>query len=200
MNSTGIIILAAGSSSRFGSTKQLVHFKGKTLLQHTIEEATEAGAEPIVVVTGANADEVSKEIKSEKAEIVFDKDWEQGIASGIVIGLKMVITLDNKIEKVIIAVCDQPFISSSLFQQLYQKQNEIAKYIVACCYADTIGTPALFTQKYFDVLMKLKGDEGAKKLMKTYSEDVAMVDFPKGYIDIDTKEDYENLLNGDPGP
>ena len=200
MNSTGIIILAAGSSSRFGSTKQLVHFKGKTLLQHTIEEATEAGAEPIVVVTGANANEISKEIKNEKIEIVFNKDWEQGMALGIIIGLKKAISLNNKMEKAIIAVCDQPFISSSLFQQLYQKQNESAKYIVACCYADTIGTPALFTQKYFDVLMKLKGDEGAKKLMKTYSEDVAMVDFPKGYIDIDTKEDYENLLNGDPGP
>jgi len=200
MNSTGIIILAAGSSSRFGSTKQLVHFKGKTLLQHTIEEATEAGAEPIVVVTGANANEISKEIKNEKIEIVFNKDWEQGMALGIIIGLKKAISLNNKMEKAIIAVCDQPFISSSLFQQLYQKQNESAKYIVACCYADTIGTPALFTQKYFDVLMKLKGDEGAKKLMKTYSEDVATVDFPKGYIDIDTKEDYENLLNGDPGP
>jgi len=200
MNSTGIIILAAGSSSRFGSTKQLVHFKGKTLLQHTIEEATEAGAEPIIVVTGANANEISKEIKNEKIEIVFNKDWEQGMALGIIIGLKKAISLNNKMEKAIIAVCDQPFISSSLFQQLYQKQNESAKYIVACCYADTIGTPALFTQKYFDVLMKLKGDEGAKKLMKTYSEDVATVDFPKGYIDIDTKEDYENLLNGDPGP
>ena len=200
MNSTGIIILAAGSSSRFGSTKQLVHFKGKTLLQHTIEEATEAGAEPIVVVTGANANEISKEIKNEKIEIVFNKDWEQGMALGIIIGLKKAISLNNKMEKAIIAVCDQPFISSSLFQQLYQKQNESAKYIVACCYADTIGTPALFTQKYFDVLMKLKGDERAKKLMKTYSEDVATVDFPKGYIDIDTKEDYENLLNGDPGP
>ena len=200
MNNTGIIILAAGSSSRFGNTKQLLHFKGKTLLQHTMEEAAEAGAEPVVVVTGANADEISKEIKNEKIEIVFNKDWEQGMASGIIIGLKKAISLNNKMEKAIIAVCDQPFISSSLFQQLYQKQNESAKYIVACCYADTIGTPALFTQKYFDVLMKLKGDEGAKKLMKTYSEDVATVDFPKGYIDIDTKEDYENLLNGDPGP
>jgi len=200
MNSTGIIILAAGSSSRFGSTKQLVHFKGKTLLQHTIEEATEAGAEPIIVVTGANADEISKEIKNEKIEIVFNRDWEQGMASGIIIGLKKAISLNNKMEKAIIAVCDQPFISSSVFQQLYQEQTKSAKHIVACAYADTIGTPALFTQKYFDVLMKLKGDEGAKKLMKTYSEDVATVDFPKGYIDIDTKEDYENLLNGDPGP
>src|SRR6476661_3693752 len=156
MNNTAIIILAAGSSSRFGNTKQLLHFNGRTLLQHAIQEATEARAEPIVVVTGANADEILKKIKSEKIEIVFNKDWEQGMASGIVSGLKKAITLNNTIEKAIIAVCDQPFISSSLFQQLYQKQNESAKHIVACTYADTIGTPALFTQNYFDVLMRLK--------------------------------------------
>jgi molybdenum cofactor cytidylyltransferase len=197
MNNTAIIILAAGGSSRFGKTKQLVHFRGKTLLQHAIEQATEAGAETIVVVTGANADEISKQAKSEKTEIVFNKDWEQGMASGIVAGLKKAITLNNKIEKAIIAVCDQPFISSSLFQQLYQKQNESAKQIVASAYADTIGTPALFTQKYFDALMSLKGDEGAKKLLKRHSEDVATVDFPNGDIDIDTKEDYEKLLKGD---
>jgi molybdenum cofactor cytidylyltransferase len=197
MNNTAIIILAAGGSSRFGKIKQLVHFRGKTLLQHAIEQATEAGAEPMVVVTGANADEILKQIKNEKAEIVFNKDWEQGMASGIVTGLKRAITSNNKTEKAIIAVCDQPYISSSLFQQLYQKQNESAKHIVACAYADTIGTPALFTQKYFDVLMSLKGDEGAKKLLKRYTEDVATVDFPNGYIDIDTKEDYEKLLQED---
>jgi molybdenum cofactor cytidylyltransferase len=199
MNNTAIIILAAGSSSRFGDTKQLLHFNGKTLLQHVIAEATATGAEPIVVVTGANADRVSKEIKSEKVEIVFNKDWEQGMASGIVIGLKKAIALNNELEKVIIAVCDQPFVSSSLFQQLVEKQNESVKHIVASTYADTIGTPALFTKKYFDALMGLTGDQGAKILLKKYSDDLATVDFPDGHIDIDTQADYENLLNGNPG-
>jgi len=200
MNNTGIIILAAGSASRFGSTKQLLHFKGKTLLKHTVEEAVEAGAQPVVVVTGANADEVSKEIRNEKVEIVFNKNWEQGMASGIVIGLKNAITLNRELEKVIITVCDQPFVSSSLFQQLFQRQNESAKHLVASAYADTIGTPALFTIKYFDALKGLTGDQGAKGLLKKYSEDLATVDFPDGYIDIDTQEDYENLLKGNPGP
>ena len=200
MNNTGIIILAAGSSSRFGNTKQLLHFKGKTLLKHTIEEATETGAQPVVVVTGANADEISKEITNEKVEIVFNKNWEQGMASGIVIGLKNAIILNKELENVILTVCDQPFVSSSLFQQLFQKQNESVKHIVASAYADTIGTPALFTIKYFDALMGLTGDQGAKGLLKKYSEDLATVDFPEGYIDIDTQEDYENLLKGNPGP
>jgi len=200
MNNTGIIILAAGSSSRFGNTKQLLHFKGKTLLKHTIEEATETGAQPVVVVTGANADEISKEIKNEKVEIVFNKNWEQGMASGIGIGLKNAIILNKELENVIITVCDQPFVSSSLFQQLFQKQSESAKHIVASAYADTIGTPALFTIKYFDALMGLTGDQGAKGLLKKHSKDLATVDFPDGYIDIDTQEDYENLLKGNPGP
>jgi molybdenum cofactor cytidylyltransferase len=199
MNNTGIIILAAGSSSRFGNTKQLLHFNGKTLLQNAIEEATDAGVGTIVVVTGANADEISKKIKNENFEIVFNKDWEQGMASGIGIGLKKAITLNNEIEKVIIAVCDQPFVSSSLFQELYQKQNKSGKHIVASAYADTVGTPALFTEKYFDALIGLTGDQGAKILLKKYSEDLATVDFPDGNIDIDTQEDYENLLKGDPG-
>jgi molybdenum cofactor cytidylyltransferase len=199
MNNTGIIILAAGSSSRFGNTKQLLHFNGKTLLQNAIEEATDAGVGTIVVVTGANADEISKKIKNENFEIVFNKDWEQGMASGIGIGLKKAITLNNEIEKVIIAVCDQPFVSSSLFQELFQKQNKSGRHIVASAYAGTVGTPVLFTQKYFDALMGLTGDQGAKILLKKYSEDLATVDFPDGNIDIDTQEDYENLLKGDPG-
>jgi len=199
MNNTAIIILAAGGSTRFGNIKQLVHFNGKTLLQHAIQEAAEARAELIIVVTGAHADEISKELKNEKVEIVFNKDWEQGIASGIVIGLKKAITLKHELEKVIIAVCDQPFVSSSLFQQLFEKQNKSGKHIVASAYADTIGTPALFTKKYFDALMGLTGDQGAKILLKKYSDDVATVDFPDGYIDIDTQADYENLLNGNPG-
>ena len=199
MNNTGIIILAAGNSSRFGSTKQLLHFNGKTLLQHAIQEATGAGAALIVVVTGAHADEILKGIKNEKIEIVFNKDWEQGMASGIVIGLREAITLKNELEKVIITVCDQPFVSSSLFEQLFEKQNKSGKHIVASAYADTIGTPALFTKKYFDALMGLTGDQGAKILLKKYSDDLATVDFPDGYIDIDTQADYENLLNGNPG-
>ncbi len=117
------------------------------------------------------------------------------MASGIVAGVKKAITLNNDIEKIIIAVCDQPFVSSSLFKQLYQTQNETVQHIVACSYADTIGTPALFTQKYFDALMSLQGEEGAKKILKANKEDVALVDFPQGAIDIDTQKDYEELLD-----
>ena len=195
MNSTAIIILAAGSSSRFPGTKQLLHFNNKTLLQHVIDEAIESGAEPTIVITGANADEVEKEITQTNVQIIRNENWKEGMASSIVAGVKKAITLNNDIEKIIIAVSDQPFVSSALFRQLYQTQEKNVQHIVACSYADTIGTPVLFTQNYFDALMSLQGDEGAKKILKVNSNDVATVDFPQGAIDIDTQKDYDDLLD-----
>lgn len=195
MNNTGIVILAAGASSRFGSIKQLLHFNGKTLLQHVIDEAETAGANPVVVVTGANANEVSASITDSKVNIVFNKDWSNGMASGIVAGVHKIKGLDNAIEKIILAVCDQPFVNASVFEQLVQVHQETGKHIVACAYADTTGTPVLFTRKYFDLLTGLTGDSGAKLIIKQHSEDVATVDFPKGAVDIDTPEDLASLLD-----
>ena len=195
MNNTGIIILAAGRSSRFGKTKQLLSFNGKTLLQHVIEEATKAGAGPIVVITGSNAGEVSASITDKRINIVFNKDWSEGMASGIVIGVTKINELDSSIEKIIIAVCDQPFVTAAIFEQLDQLQKESGKHIVASAYSNTVGTPVLFTRKYFDQLLGLKGDTGAKKILETYRDDVTTIDFPQGNIDIDTQKDFDNLLD-----
>src|SRR5205809_4602958 len=192
MNNTAIIILAAGGSTRFGNIKQLLHFNGKTLLQHAIGEATKAGAEPIVVVTGASADEISKGINQERIQVVLNERWQEGMASSIVAGIHAAITYNNDTEKIIIAVSDQPFVSASLFKQLYKTQEESVQHIIACAYANTMGTPALFTQKYFDALLSLQGDEGAKKILLANKDDVATIDFPQGNIDIDTQKDYED--------
>jgi CTP:molybdopterin cytidylyltransferase MocA len=195
MNNTGIIILAAGKSSRFGSIKQLLNFQGKTLVQHVIDEATKAEPDTIVIVTGASAKEVSASVADRKVTTVFNENWSQGMASGIVAGVQKLMASDSNLEKIIIAVCDQPFVSSALFENLDQEQNKSGKHIVASKYADTIGTPVLFTRKYFDQLLSLKGDTGAKKILETNKEDVATVDFAKGHIDIDTKKDLDNLLD-----
>ncbi len=194
MINTGAIILAAGSSRRLGGIKQLLHFNGKTLLQHTIDEAIKAGAQPVMVVTGAHAKEVSASVDNRDVEIVFNENWEQGIASGIAAGVRSMIAAHKNIENIIIAVCDQPFVTAALFGQLFETQKNSSGHIVASAYADTIGIPVLFTRKYFDHLLDLKGDEGAKKILMTCRRDVATVDFPLGHIDIDTPDNYENLL------
>ena len=194
MNNTGIIILAAGSASRFGGIKQLLQFNKKTLMQNVIDEATNAELNPVIVVTGAYADEVSKKIDNKKITIVFNEHWEKGMASSIVTGLQQALLVNNKIENIIIAVCDQPYISSILFQQLSDKKRKSGKSIVASSYAGTLGTPALFSKKYFKELLNLKGDEGAKSLIRKYNNETTSVLFKKGNIDVDTQKDYEELL------
>lgn len=195
MNNTGIIILAAGRSARLGSLKQLLLFKHKTLLQHTIDEASATGASPIIVVTGAYAKAIETSMDNDKVEIVFNESWEEGKGSGIVAGVKKIITSYKNVQNIILAVCDQPYVTAALFLQLNQTQLESGKNIVASAYADTLGTPVLFTRKYFQQLLDLIKEEGAKKILMTYNEDVASVDFPQGYIDIDTQEDYEGFLS-----
>jgi molybdenum cofactor cytidylyltransferase len=194
MNNTGILILAAGGSSRFGTAKQLVRYNNKTLLQHVIDEAVLSGAEPVIVVTGFNADEISRGIRNEGVHIALNDHWQQGMAGSIVTGMKAAIAY-NKIDQVIISVSDQPFVSSLLFEKIYQTQVESGQPIVACAYADTIGTPVLFTKGYFDALLSLRGEQGAKKILQANRQHTAIVEFPEGYIDIDTEADFKTLTD-----
>jgi molybdenum cofactor cytidylyltransferase len=194
MDNTAILILAAGNSTRFGDIKQLLPFNGKTLLQHVIDEATGAGPDAVVVVVGANANTVSASIDNTYVEIVFNNHWQDGMASGIAAGVRRLSLLHDDLNNIIIGVCDQPFITSALFKQLHKTQSETQNGIVGCSYAGTIGTPVLFTKKYFDQLLSLQGDEGAKKILKLHSLDVGTVNFPNGNIDIDTESDYREVL------
>jgi molybdenum cofactor cytidylyltransferase len=194
MNKTAIIILAAGSSSRMKEPKQLLAFKNKTLLTHTVDEAQKSGM-PVIIVLGANEEKIKEQLKNISAQIVFNEKWEEGISSSIKAGIKKALENNIDSENCILCVCDQPYISAFVFQQLMDKKDTSGKDIIASSYSETLGTPVLFDKKYFSVLMNLQGDEGAKKLLSVYNDVVAFISFEKGGCDIDTKTDYEKLLN-----
>jgi len=192
---TGIIILAAGSSSRLGRSKQLLDYKGKTLLQNVINEALETNCQSVIVVLGANAEEIASQHQNDQVNLVINESWENGIASSIVAGLLTMVKNNSEIESIIIAVADQVFIKMNNFNNLIEKQKETGKNIIASTYAETIGTPVLFKKDYFEALLSLTGEEGAKKILKQYSQDVETVVFEHGEIDIDTETDYNNLIS-----
>jgi molybdenum cofactor cytidylyltransferase len=191
MNRVGVIILAAGNSSRLGRPKQLLTYRGRTLVAHVAGEALAAGLRPVAVVTGAFHAEVEEALKEEQVGLVYNPDWETGMASGIVAGVSEVLV--PGVEAVIVAVCDQPFISSALLLELVSTFEKSGKGIVASAYADSVGTPVLFGPAYFEKLLALSGSEGAKKLLRQHSADLASVAFPEGHIDIDTEEDARKL-------
>jgi len=78
---------------------------------------------------------------------------------------------------------------------LAAKQSS-GKGIIACSYAAAIGTPVLFDKKYFNYLVQLQGQQGAKKLVSEFLTDSITVNFPAGAMDIDHPADYKNLLSG----
>lgn len=192
---TGIIILAAGNSSRLGKPKQLVSYQGKTLLDIASMAAIESSCKPLVVVLGAYASEILEQHQHAGISYIINESWAEGMSSSISAGLTTLLAQDNTLQQLIIAVSDQPFISSKIFENLIKKQQHSGKSMVASSYAQTIGTPALFHRKYFDELLSLSGNEGAKHLLKQYPEDRETISFELGHIDIDTETDYNNLID-----
>ena len=189
-----IIILAAGASTRMGQPKQLLKYNDGNLVQHSIEEALAAGAQKVLVVLGAGAEQISEKINKRHANVLYNKNWEEGIASSIREGLKQSLLLSANIDAVILMVCDQPYVNAALLRNLVHHHMESGKHIVASQYKDTLGTPVLFHKSFFPELLKLKGDTGAKKILMENKEQVQAVRFPLGDIDIDNIADYEMLL------
>ena len=197
MRIIGSIVLAAGNSSRLGQPKQALLYQQKSLLQHVVDEVRAAALAPVVVVTGA-LQTLAIDLTTAGVTRVDNDQWAEGMASSIRVGLTELLRQQPDADGIIMAVCDQPFISAKLFRQLIHQQKETQKEIVACAYADTLGTPVLFGRQHFADLLCLKGQEGAKKLLQLYRAEVAVVPFPLGYLDIDTPEDYRRLLNDEP--
>lgn len=190
---TGIIILAAGSSSRLGRPKQNVVYNGNTLLQNTINAALASDCEKIMVVLGANYELILPSIEHFNINILPNKNWQEGMASSMKLGLASLLELQPESKQVIFTVCDQPYLNFEILNGLIATQIKTKANMVASNYGEHLGVPVLFGQSYFAELMQLKGDEGAKKLVKKYIEQVESYPFLLGEVDVDTLDDLQKL-------
>ena len=186
---TGLIILAAGRSGRLGQPKQNLVLQGKTLLQRAVETALASVCDRVLVVLGANKEFIRPTIDPYPIQIIHNTEWNEGIASSIRVGIKNL--QESAVTSSILMLCDQPFVSTTLLNELIKKRLEAD--IVACTYHDTLGTPVLFSSAHFEELMLLTGDEGAKKLILKHQEAIISIPFPLGGVDIDTVEDFGKL-------
>jgi|UniRef100_UPI0040485BEE molybdenum cofactor cytidylyltransferase len=189
---TGVILLAAGSSSRLGKPKQLINYQGKTLIQHSIEAAQHSAAHDLVVVLGCNPDLIQTGIESKAVPVLVHAHWKEGMSSSMQCGLRYLIETSQP-DQVILMLCDQPYVTQELLDQLINVKKDSGIGIVACSYAGTAGVPALFDQFYFPELLALKGAEGAKKVILNHQADTVLVDFPLGAVDLDTEEDVRKF-------
>ncbi|MCJ7715242.1 MAG: selenium cofactor biosynthesis protein YqeC, partial [Anaerolineales bacterium] len=108
------VILAAGGSTRFGTTKQLLDWKGKPLVRHAAENALAGGLSPVVIVTGADQENVTEAVKGLPVTCVHNPEWEQGQSSSVRAGIE---SLPSQVGGTIFLLSDQPFISPALIQR-----------------------------------------------------------------------------------
>ena len=191
---TGLVLLAAGASTRLGKPKQNLLYKGETLLQHAVRAALGSVCAPVVVVLGAEAKAILPDVAAKPVTVVHNPLWQDGMASSVRTGLATVLDIEPNVAACVFMVCDQPFTEATLVDALVQKHQQSGKGMVACAYNNTMGTPALLDRRYFQELLALEGQEGAKKLLYLYEEDVVTIPFPGGAFDIDTAADYQALL------
>ena len=190
-SSVGLVILAAGASKRLGQPKQLLKFEDKTLIFHMAKVGLRSVCFPVQVVLGANHFQILKEIENLPVFIDVNPDWEKGMSSSICFGLKKITEVYAGLNAIIIMVCDQPYVTAQIINDLVFKYVQSDALIVASAYNGITGVPALFDKELFPDLLELSGDAGARKLINQFSAElIRSVPFEKGKVDIDTYEDY----------
>jgi len=188
------IIVAAGASRRLGQPKQLVEYRGEPLLGRAIRLATEAGASPVLPVLGANFALIAAHVPMNDAVMVLNDKWQSGIASSIHAGLHTLSVIAPKADGALIMSCDQSRLTAAHLRALideFESQREPS--IVASFYAGTRGIPAVFPRAQFSELRALRGDTGARALLKDPSCPLITIDFAGGEVDVDVPADLEHL-------
>jgi molybdenum cofactor cytidylyltransferase len=188
----GIILLAAGNSSRLGQSKQLVQVSGIPMLRRSTEIAVQT-KHPVVVVLGANAVAHQQVIADLKTEIVVNHSWQTGMGNSLKAGLTHLLKLQPNLDAAMILVCDQPYLSLAHLQKLIAAIQQQPKPIIASTYANVVGVPAIFKKELFTNLLGLADDSGARKLIQQFADQVSAIPFQKGEIDIDTPQDLLHL-------
>ncbi len=182
-----ILILAAGSSRRLGSPKQLLEYAGKTLLEHAAADALRLTPD-VYVVLGHARELCEMALESVGVTTLFNPYYKEGMGGSIAYAVSRI----PKHDHLLIMLCDQPLIPKEHYKKLIDSAKENPTLMIASEYSAKPGVPALFPLKYYQSLQMLEGDKGAKTLLM--SNPCISVPIDTAYIlDIDTKEEWEHF-------
>ena len=188
------IILAAGLSSRMGSTKQLLSYKGAPLLHHVLQAARQSSLDTIIVVLGHDARAIRENIDFTDTIVIMNELYQTGLSSSIRAGLSAV---PGDHQAALFLMADQPFMTSVVINAVIQKYQTTQASIVIPAYKGKRGNPVLFDCSLFKELSAVEGDTGGRVLFSQYSDRIETIEVEdrSSLRDIDTPEDYKNLRN-----
>ncbi|WP_339842257.1 nucleotidyltransferase family protein [uncultured Maribacter sp.] len=191
-----ILIMAAGGSKRMNGIKQLLPWKNSNFLLETIKTVQKSKATTTFVVLGANAEKIQKDcnIIENGVEVIINPHWYYGLGSSIAFGVQELLQKIPQPDGILICLADQPLLTSSYFDSIINQFEKETSKIIATNYGKRVGVPALFPKLLYDDLVHLKGDQGARDLLKAKSINIVSLDTQNQLIDIDTKEEYHKLI------
>lgn len=187
------ILLAAGSSTRLGYPKQLIKINGETLLHRTARLALEAGCEPVIAVLGAEETTIRPALEDLAVLPATNPEWQEGMGSSLRHGVQRLLQTNPQAKAVLLLVCDQPKLSREHLNRLITTYWANQAPIVASQYENRPGVPAIVSSQFFSELLKSRGDQGARELLRGHPNETGYIDFPEGSSDIDTPQDLETL-------
>lgn len=187
------VILAAGEGSRMGRVKQLLPFRGKTILESVVDSALASSLHQVIVVLGHQADLLTPLLEKRPVNIVVNPSYRKGQSSSLQAGLQ---ALSEEAEAVLFLLGDQPLVSPELIDRILNAFALSPGPIVMPVCAGRRGNPVLFSRETFSRLMSLSEDRGARPLFDEYADRLIRlpVDDPAIHFDVDTEDDYGRLL------
>jgi molybdenum cofactor cytidylyltransferase len=187
------LVLAAGGSSRLGQPKQLLPYRGGTLLDWVVSTARACDFDQLLVAVGGAAEEVRGGVDLRSAEVVVNDAYGSGCSSSIAAALG---ALDPRCDVLVLLLGDQPGVTPETVRSLLA--GRAGAPLAVCRYDDGRGHPFAFARSVFGELAELHGDKAVWKLLDRRPGDVAEVAMPgRVPLDVDTWDDYERLLAGD---
>ncbi len=188
---TAGVILAAGDSTRFGSPKQLLDWKGKPFIRHIAETALQAGLEPVLVITGIHHADIESCLKDLPVTIIQNPNYKDGQSESIKLGIQ---NLPKNIGANIFFLADQPQIPMEVIKALKERHSQTLSPIIApLVLEERRANPVLFDKVTFPDLLQLTGDVGGRAIFDKHKVDYLPWHDDILIFDVDTKEDYERL-------
>ena len=185
------ILLAAGTSSRFkGKNKLLSKYKNKVLFKYVFDELVKSKVNEVIVVLGKNRNEFTKLIsKNQKVKVLYNKNYKKGMSTSIKEGIKKI---KKPTKGFLICLSDMPKIKASIYNKIIKKFILNKSYPVVPIYNKIRGNPVCFPYNFKRKLMKLKGDVGAKNILKKMKCTSINVRSKSILIDFDKRFDFKN--------
>ncbi len=178
-----------------GEPKQLLPYKGQSLLRRITQTALALQRGPVVVVLGAYRDRIAPELAGLPITLVDNPGWPGGQATSLKTGLAALYLVQKNIDAVLVLHTDQPMVSVGLLMHMLDVWPESGMGIVACRYDTQLSVPALFSRNYVTELLQLTGDKGVKWVIVRHRKDCAEVQFAAGAIDLDAKRDVDLFIS-----